>query len=146
MHTTAAAPPDWKMRAELFARAGFVADHPDLTQLVVEAYVRAAAWSAQDANREQVIQDASRGYLPVALLRKEYSAANYPWRERFSPIFRPDVAAHYHSVADYAQARGLVRQKVDADALLDGRFVTKALKDLQLESFWASSNAAGKAP
>ena len=79
---------------------------------------------------------------PEAVLRKEYAGDNYPWRERFSPIFRPDVTAHYRSVADYAQARGLVHAKVDADALLDDRFVSQALKDLKLEGFWAASNAA----
>lgn len=131
------------MRAELFGRGGFVSEHPDLTQLVVDAYIRAAAWSAQDANREQVIQDASRGFLPVDIIRKEYASATYPWRERFSPIFRPDVGAHYHSVAAYALAHGLVHDQVDADALLDDRFVAKALKDQKLEGFWAAGSVSG---
>jgi sulfonate transport system substrate-binding protein len=143
--STKQAAPDWKMRAELFGRSEFVTDHPDLTQLVVDAYVRAAAWSAQDANREQVITDATRGFLPEDIIRKDYATDSYPWRERFSPLFRQDVRAHYHSVASYALARGLVHEKVDADTLLDDRFVSQALKDLKLEGFWASDGGAGGA-
>ena len=140
--STRGAPADWKMRAELFARGAFVADHPDLTQLVVDAYVRAAAWSAQDANREAVIRDAALGLTPENIVRADYAAATYPWKERFSPIFTPAVRAHYRSVAAYAAQRGLVHGNVDVDALLDDRFVTQALKDQHLDGFWAAGDAA----
>jgi len=78
------------MRAELFARGGFVEEHPDLAQLVVNAYVRAAAWSAQDANRAQVTRDAARGLTPIDIVEREYAAAPYPWKDRFSPLFTPE--------------------------------------------------------
>jgi sulfonate transport system substrate-binding protein len=58
--STKQAPADWKMRAELFARGDFVDAHPELTQLVVDAYVRAAAWSAQESNQPAVVRDAAR--------------------------------------------------------------------------------------
>ena len=41
--STKEAPADWKMRGELFARSAFVDANPALTQLVVDAFVRAAA-------------------------------------------------------------------------------------------------------
>lgn len=134
--STKQAPADWRMRAELFGRGEFVDRHPDLTQLVVTAYVRAAAWTADEANRATVIRDASRGALPEAIIAKDYASDAIPWKERFSPIFAPGVAAHYRSVADYAHARGLVRSKVDVDALIEPRFVPRALRDLKLEGFW----------
>ncbi len=136
--STAEAPADWKMRAELFARSDFVDDNPELTQLVVDAYVRAAAWSARDENRAEVIRNASRGYLPEAILAKDYAADGLSWRERFSPVNHPDVKAHYRSVADYAFAQGLIRKPVDVDALIDDRFVTKALQSLALQTYWAT--------
>lgn len=140
--STRNAPTDWKMRAELFGRGDFVEDNPELTQLVVEAYVRAARWSADEANRAQVIHDAARGNMPVEILDREYASAPYSWRERFSPTFRPEIRSHYQSVADYALARGLVHSKVDANKLLDDRFVKQALKTLDLENFWAAGAAA----
>ena len=135
--STRDAPADWKMRAELFGRADFVDAHPDLTQLVVDAFVKAAAWSSDEANKEEVIRRAARGALPEDIVAKDYANSGIPWRERFSPIFNPAVRTHYRSVADYALERGLIRNKVDADALIDERCVNKALKDLKLEQFWA---------
>ncbi|WP_236575066.1 MULTISPECIES: ABC transporter substrate-binding protein [unclassified Sphingobium] len=135
--STRDAPADWKMRAELFGRADFVDAHPELTQLVVDAFVRAAAWSSDEANKAEVIHNAARGALPERIVAKDYANSGIPWRERFSPVFNPAVRTHYRSVADYALQRGLIRNKVDADALIDERFVDKALKDLKLEQFWA---------
>ena len=135
--STRDAPADWKMRAELFGRADFVDAHPDLTQLVVDAFVRAAAWSSDEANKAEVIRNAARGALPEEIVAKDYANSGVAWRERFSPLFNPAVRTHYRSVADYALERGLIRNKVDADALIDERFVDKALKDLKLEQFWA---------
>lgn len=135
--STKDAPADWKMRAELFGRADFVDAHPDLTQLVVDAFVRAAVWSSDEANKAEVIRNAARGALPEQIVARDYANSGIPWRERFSPLFNPAVRTHYRSVADYALERGLIRHKVDADALIDGRFVDKALKDLKLEQFWA---------
>ena len=130
------------MRAELVARGDFVADHPDLTQTVVEAYVRAAHWSADEANRAQIIHDAARGAMPEAIIAREYAAATYPWRERFSPVFRPEIRSHYQSVADYALSRGLVHAQVKPEDLLDDRFVRQALKKLKLEDYWAGGRPA----
>jgi sulfonate transport system substrate-binding protein len=134
--STKEAPADWKMRAELFGRGDFVGDNPALTQLVVDAYVRAAAWSAQEVNQASVIHDAARGAMPEAIVARDYADSGIAWRDRFSPLFAADVADHYRSVAEYTFARGLVRSKVDTVALLDDRFVTKSLQNLDLEGFW----------
>lgn len=144
--STKQGPSDWKMRAELFARGGFVDDNPELTQLVVDAYVRAAAWSAQEANKAEVIRAAARGAMPEAIVAKDYAESGIPWRDRFSPLFTPEIADHYRSVANYAFERGLVRSKVDSKALLDDRYVKRALKNLQLESFWAAPGAPAAKP
>ena len=138
--STKEAPADWKMRAELFGRGAFIDANPELTQLVVDAYVRAAAWSSKAENQEQVVRDASRGFLPEAIIRKDYKEDGVAWRDRFSPLFDPPVIQHYRSVADYTFERGLVRTKVDANTLLDDRFVKQALKDLKLEGYWQSHN------
>lgn len=140
--STKTAPADWKMRAELFARKDFVDDNPELTQTVVNAYVKAAAWASDEANRATMIEHSSRGTLPVDVVEKDYDNPAISWKERYSPIFSPAVRTHYHSVADYAFERKLVRSKIDADALIDDRFVKQALKDLNLEGFWANKSAS----
>lgn len=130
---------EWKMRAELFGRGDFVDANPALTQIVSDAYVKASAWAAQDANRAAVIEDASRAALPADIVAKDYDEPAVPWRERFSPLFTDAVSNHYHSVADYAFARGLLRTKVDAGSLLDDRFVKQSLRNLKLDGFWSAT-------
>jgi sulfonate transport system substrate-binding protein len=144
--STKQAPADWKMRAELFGRKDFIDANPALTQIVVEAFVRAAAWSSDEANKPAVIHDAARGAMPEEIIAKDYAEAGFPWRERFSPLFSPTMRAHYRSVADYAFERGLVRTKVDAEALFDDRFVRKALSDLKLEGYWTENPAPSAKP
>lgn len=139
--STKQAPTEWKMRAELFGRGDFVEGNPELTQLVVDAFVRAAAWSADEANKTAVIHDAARGAMPEAIVAKDYAESGIPWRDRFSPLFNDAIKDHYRSVADYTYARGLVRNKVEADKLIDERFVTQALRDLQLDKYWKQSSA-----
>lgn len=140
--STKQAPAEWRMRAELFGRGDFVDANPELTQLVVDAYVRAAAWSAQEANRDRVIKDAARGAMPVEIIASDYANDGIPWRERFSPAFTTELVDHYRSVADYAFERGLVRNKVDVDKLIDRRFLAPALRDAKLEGFWSPTAPA----
>ncbi|MET0308285.1 MAG: ABC transporter substrate-binding protein [Sphingomonas sp.] len=140
--STKQAPADWRMRAELFGRGDFVDANPDLTQLVVDAYVRAAAWSAEEANRPEVIHDAAKGSMPEDIIAKDYAESGISWRDRFSPLFNPEVTGHYRSVADYAYQRGLVRSKVDTGVLLDQRFVAQSLRNLKLESYWSPGGTA----
>ena len=139
--STKQAPPEWRMRAELFARGDFVDLHPELTQLVVNAYVRAAHWAAQPENRTVMIAQAARGETPASVVEADYDEPGLNWRDRFSPLFTPAMVDHYRSVADYSFKRGLVRTKVDADALIDRRFADQALRNLKLEGFWQPAPA-----
>jgi sulfonate transport system substrate-binding protein len=82
---------------------------PSITQIVADAYVRAAAWSAQEANKPQVLHDAARGSLPEAIVAEDYQSARTSWRDRFSPLFSPALVDHYRSVADYT-----LRARADA--------------------------------
>jgi sulfonate transport system substrate-binding protein len=140
--STKQAPPDWRMRADLFARKDFVDTNPELTQIVVDAYVRAAAWSSDEANKAAVIHNAARGAMPEEIVAKDYDASGIPWRERFSPVFHTVITDHYKAVAAYAFDRGLVRSKVDVGALIGDRFVNQALKNQKLESYWQADAAA----
>ena len=140
--STRQAPPEWRMRAELFGRKEFIDRYPELTQLVADAYVRAAHWSAQPANRERVIELAARSESPRSVIEAEYNDPTVTWKDRFSPLFDAFMVDHYRDAADYAFRTGLVRQKVDADALLDRRFVTQALKTLELEDYWQPAQGA----
>lgn len=134
--STRQAPPDWRMRAELFGRKDFIEANPALTQLVATAYVRAADWASREENRDRVLDIAARGDAPRSVVEAEYADPSISWKDRFSPLFDANLRTHYRAAADYTFQNGLVRSKVDADALLEPRFVAQALRQLKLEGHW----------
>lgn len=129
-------PEDWKMRAELWGDAGFVARHPQLTQIVAEAYVRAHHWASQSENLDEYVRLNLRGGQPESVVRREIAGEALSWKDRWSPLFGPELAAHYLDESAYARAAGLIRAPVDAKLLLEPRFVQQALVDLKLQSYW----------
>lgn len=134
--STRQVPPDWRMRAELFGRKDFVEGEPELTQLVADAYVRAAYWASLPANRDRVIEIASRSESPRAVIEAEYADPTVAWPDRFSPLFDDFLKQHYREAAAYTFREKLVRRKVDADALFAPQFVARALKTQKLEQHW----------
>jgi sulfonate transport system substrate-binding protein len=128
------APPDWKMRAELWAASDFVAQQPEITQLVVTAYLKAAYWTAQDINRETYQGYLSQSGQPLSVLQRE--ADGEPWASHFSPLYDTALKKHYEDAVTYSRAAKLIRNDVNIDSLLDPRFVDQGLKQLQLQHYW----------
>ncbi|MDB6086874.1 MAG: nitrate transporter substrate-binding protein [Gammaproteobacteria bacterium] len=121
--------PDKKIRAELWGAKTFIDQHPDLTQLVATAYVRAQYWESQDQNRAAVIKEGTYGGIL-------YDDDSQPWKDFFTPISDQAVFDHYRRTTAFALDNHLIRTPLHAEDLLQPKFVTEALKDLQIEHFW----------
>ena len=134
--STKDAPLDWKMRAELWGAADFTEKYPELTQLVANAYVKAAYWAAQDANREAVIKTGTLDGTPESVVRKGYEDSNVSWKDRWTPLFDDVVYTHYRHSVEFATQKKLVGKKLDPDKLVEPKFVAAALKELKLENYW----------
>jgi sulfonate transport system substrate-binding protein len=135
---------DWKMRAELWAARGFVEAHPDITQLVATAYVKAQYWAAQDQNFEAYLKIASLSGQTENVTRREYTPDDVSWRQRWSPLFDDTVTDHYRYAIRYSRDVKLIRNDLVAERLFDRRFLDTALKTLGLESYWRPEVAAGQ--
>lgn len=144
--STRNAPPDWKMRAELWAAKDFIDRYPDITQLVATAYVKAALWSSQSENKDALIKLYTRPGIAEDLTRREYDNGAVPWSERWSPLFDAAVFDHYRHVTDYAVAKKLIRKPLAPDALLEPRFVNAALAQLGLTDYWRPRPVQGAKP
>jgi sulfonate transport system substrate-binding protein len=133
------APLDWKMRAELWGTREFVEQHPDLTQLLVNADLRAVAWISQDQNRSRYIKDLADRYgYPESVVQRDSENANISWKDYWSPLFTPSVTQHYEAVIAYARGAGLIRNDVDAKTLIVPGFVDAGLKELSLGNYWVA--------
>ncbi|MFV3131561.1 ABC transporter substrate-binding protein [Niveispirillum sp. KHB5.9] len=131
--------PEWKMRTEMFGRKDFVETQPELTQLVTTAYVKAAHWASDPANRDMFLEFQGRTGTPRSVLDRTYDEQGTQWRQRWAPLFAPDLAERYQETVQYALDNKLIRQKIDGGKLLAPSFTAKALKDLGLEGYWQAA-------
>jgi sulfonate transport system substrate-binding protein len=127
---------DKKIRAELWGAKTFIDQHPDLTQLVATAYVRAQYWESQEQNRAAVIHEVTLGGTPEKAALQAYDDDSLTWKDYFTPIFDQAMIDHYRRTTDFAVQEHLIRTPLRAEDLLQAKFVTTALKDLQLDHFW----------
>lgn len=134
--STEGKPLHFKMRAELWGATEFTQKHPELTQLVATAYVRAAEWVARDQNREAVIQIGTRNGTPEAAVRKAYADPSLSWHDRWNPLPDQVVLEHYRDVITFATTHKLINRPLKAEDLVETRFVTKALEQLGLQDHW----------
>lgn len=130
----------WKMRAELWGAKSFIDQYPDITQIIVTAYVRAAYWISQDAHRDDYIKLAALSGQPESVIRREYDGDSVSWKDQWSPLFTDAITDHYRYVANYSRSVNLIGTDLDTDSLFDKRFVPVALKELQLEKYWGTTD------
>ena len=130
-------PQDWKMRAELWGESNFVSRYPQLTQLVATAYVRAHYKLSSMSGRELFVHNESEAGQTESVVRRELADDATPWKERWSPLLGDVVRKHYTDLAAYANHAGLINKPVNVDALFAPQFVTQALAQLKIQSYWA---------
>jgi sulfonate transport system substrate-binding protein len=131
--STAEAPADWKMRAEVWASRDFVRDNPELTQVIATAYVKAAHWASED--RSEMLKILSNTGTPVDVLGREYGDGE-AWRNRWSPLFDEPVLLHYKNAISYAHDRQMISRELDFAECYDPQFAKAALEQLGLVGYW----------
>jgi len=141
--STKEAPLDWKTRTDFFASRSFIEQYPEVTQLVVNAYVKAAHWASHEENRAAMIKIATANGTPESVVRRSYERDGVTWRDRWSPLFSEVVREHYRKTLEFAFAQKLIRRPLALDSLFDGRFVPTALAQLNLGSYWKPVAAKG---
>lgn len=132
---------DQKLRGGIWATNEFVNKYPEITQLVVNAYVKTSYWASQEANRDKYIKDYLSQVQPESVVRRDYESDAVPWKDRWSPVYDGVFTAHYQRLAAYAKSSGLIRNEVNVQQLLNPRFVNQALKDLGIEHYWVARSA-----
>jgi len=130
-------PQDWKMRAELWGSADFLAKYPQLAQLVATAYVRAHQIASVDSGRDEYIQAEAAAGQPESVVRRELDGDTRAWKARWSPLLTAEVKAHYAAEALYAKQSGLIAKPLDTSTLYVPQFVDQALVQLKLQQYWA---------
>jgi sulfonate transport system substrate-binding protein len=136
--STKNAPPDWKLMGGLWGRNAFVEKYPELTQAIVNSYIKANHWISQEKNRDRYFREYATQVQSESVLRRDYEQDNVAWKDRWTPLYDQALVEHYRRASAYAKKSGLIRQEVDLNKLLNPKFTNQALKDLGLDNFWTS--------
>jgi len=141
-YTTKGDKPEFERQATLIAADSFVSAHPDLTQRVVTAIVKAAYWSSQEENREALFDIWARSGRQASVYRADFADQTLKYRN--SPLIDAYLIEQYRIQARQAKEYGLVRRDVSVDGWFDPQFLNVALKQLGLETYWTRYAADGK--
>lgn len=143
--STADQPLDWKSWGGTWVARDFLAKEPELAQLVVNAYVKAAHWVSHEENKDEIVKLGTRNGTPERIVRRNYDASNISWKDRWSPLFPPELYEHYREAVGFARDNGIITGDIDVNVLLDDSLVKRALKELSLETYWGVKSFAPSA-
>lgn len=134
--------PIYGINSGVIATDEFAKQHPEALTRVLKVIAQQARSASDESKRDALFNrfhDISG--LPLVLFSSDFEGVTI--KERFSPLLDDGFVSHYTDVIDGAKKLGIIRQTFDARAWADPSFLNRALKELQLESFWTPTNAAG---
>lgn len=134
--STKRGPADTRLRMDLWASDAFLSNYPEITQLVVKAWIQAAHWSSQEQNRDEFIRISARTGVPEQWLRQDYEDSRINWKDRWSPVPDKRLLEHYKYLVRQSVDTKLIRTAYDFTPYIDVRYVNAALKELNLEQYW----------
>ncbi|MFW1982089.1 ABC transporter substrate-binding protein [Acinetobacter guillouiae] len=123
-------PADWKMRAELWGRKTYLDQHPDTTQLLADATVRAMQWISQ--HQDEFQQSQTKFGQPLSVIQRESQNTSSNWQQDWLPEYQVDfLKQHYAKVIDHAVKNQLIQTPIKAEELLNAQFTSQAIQNLQ---------------
>lgn len=141
VYTSRGDSPVFTRQSHMLVTDEFAAKYPDQTRRFVKAVVKAARWSSDEANREEVFRMWARtGTAKIEHWREDYEGQAL--RTRLSPLFDPFLTDRYKEAVEHAYQFRLIRRKFEVDPWIDRSFLNAALKELKLESYWPATPVA----
>jgi sulfonate transport system substrate-binding protein len=142
IYTTKGDNPAYERHSTLIAQEAFITAHPDITQKIVSAIVRAARWSSDEANRDAFFDISARSGFPASGYRFDFQGQDLKYRN--SPLIDASIIASYRFQAKQAKEFALLRRNVELDGWFDRSFLDRALKEQGLVGYWQEYGADGK--
>jgi len=134
--------PQFTRQSHLLVLDDFDKAHPDVVQRVVNAFVKGAQWSSDEANRDALFKLWAKSGVSYASWQAEFGKDSL--KSRNSPLIDPFIVARYKAVASDALKLKLIRQPVEVDGWFETRYLDNALRTQSLEHYWTRYDAQGK--
>lgn len=142
VYSTQGQDPAFTRQASLLVRSEFEQANPAEVQRVVDVFVRAARWSSDEKNRDELFRVWARSGTPVASWAAEFD--QQPLAIRNSPLVDDFIIARYKAVVADALKLKLIRREVTVDDWFDTRYLKASLKKQGLEDYWTAFDAKGQ--
>jgi sulfonate transport system substrate-binding protein len=142
VYSTQGKDPALTRQASLLVRSEFEQANPAEVQRVVDVFVRAAHWSSEEKNRDELFRLWARSGTPVASWAAEFD--RQPLAVRNSPLVDDFIVARYKAVVADALKLKLIRREVSVDDWFDTRYLKAALRKQGLENYWTAYDAKGQ--
>jgi sulfonate transport system substrate-binding protein len=120
----------------------FAKKYPATTQRVVNAFVKAAHFASQEANRDELIRIWELTGTPRQALVNDYK--DDVLGDRLSPLLDDFYVGNVQRGIAFAREQKLVRRTIDLGQWVDSSFINKAIKDLGYERDWTPRDANGR--
>jgi sulfonate transport system substrate-binding protein len=121
----------------------FINRYPEITQRIVNRLVAASKEiSDHDANPAPVFQLWTKSGVQFNNYKEDFVGTSLKLAS--SPLLDAYIISQIKTKVSLARRFGLIKEAFDFEALIDRRFLNKALKDQGLESYWPQVSADGK--
>lgn len=135
--------PKYTSNTTFLGSSSFIQKYPEHTQRVLQTYVLAAKWLAdQEAKPETVFQLWTRTGFTFASFREDWT--NESMKYKTSPLIDPYIYSRYAFQIGEAKRLGLTRGTFDFNEWVEPSFLNAALAALGLQTFWAPRDETGK--
>ncbi|WP_085044064.1 ABC transporter substrate-binding protein [Ensifer aridi] len=142
IYTTKGDDPRFGRNAGIIGREAFIEAHPEITQRIVDAFVKAAQWSSDEPNRTALFELWHKSGTPIPILEEYFSNDTLAYRN--SPLIDGLLVSQYEEQAAKGKEYGLIRRDVDLEGWFEPKYLNDALERLNLKSFWQPYGADGK--
>jgi sulfonate transport system substrate-binding protein len=121
----------------------FVNRYPEITQRIVNRLVDVSKEiSDQEGKPASVYQLWTKSGVQFNNYKEDYQGLSL--KVASSPLLDPYIVSQLNKKITLAKQFGLIKQSFQLEPLLDRRFLNKALKDKNLESYWTAVPESGQ--
>ncbi|MEK1892805.1 MAG: ABC transporter substrate-binding protein [Rhizobium sp.] len=142
IYTTKGDDPRFGRNAGVIGREAFIEAHPEITQRVVDAFVKAAQWSSDEPNRAALLELWHKSGTPVPILEEYFKGDALAYRN--SPLIDDLLVSQYKEQGEKSKEFGLIRRDVDLEGWFESRYLNSAIERFGLQRFWQAYGADGK--
>lgn len=119
----------------------FAAKYPEVTQRVLEAFLRAAYFSSQERNRQELYDIWAKAGQTRASVALDYDGDSL--RDRADPLLDGFYVANAERAVRFALDNKLIKTGFDVESWIDRPGLATALKALGYVKYWQAHDAKG---